>query len=201
MWLTPRRRKVLTQCVGISCWLWSLVLETAGTHRGHEPSLTGHPHPSGMDSLWREGGKKSTLSRSVTGNTINLPNKTIAFKALSGPLPRWCWSLSEVLEREDRLEEGLDPTRSTWASWNSCSSLAASSKCCWPSSCSGSFLTILPAKPRNHSHYTQCHKGLHRGPLTSTNDQTKHTNDEDRQAIKRYCFFKMTMRHLLLVLV
>lgn len=60
-------------------------------------------------------------------------------------LPKWCWSRSEALEREERLEEGLDPTLSTAASWNSCSSLAVSSKCWWPSSCSGSFFTDFPA--------------------------------------------------------
>lgn len=59
-------------------------------------------------------------------------------------IPRWCWSLSEALEREDRLDEGLEPTLSTWASWNSCRSLSASSKCCWPSSFPGSFFTVLP---------------------------------------------------------
>lgn len=67
------------------------------------------------------------------------------FARLLWPLvPKWCWSLSEALERDDRLDEGREPTLSTWASWNSCSSLSASSKCCWPSSFPGSFFTVLP---------------------------------------------------------
>lgn len=34
----------------VSCWLCSLALETAGTHKGREPFLTGHPGV--MGSLW-----------------------------------------------------------------------------------------------------------------------------------------------------
>lgn len=34
----------------ISCWLYSLALETAGTHKDHEPFLTGHPGVTGF--LW-----------------------------------------------------------------------------------------------------------------------------------------------------
>lgn len=32
----------------VSCWLYSLALETVGTHRGREPSLTGHPGVTGF---------------------------------------------------------------------------------------------------------------------------------------------------------
>lgn len=34
----------------VSCWVYSLALETAGTHKDHEPFLTGLPGV--MGSLW-----------------------------------------------------------------------------------------------------------------------------------------------------
>lgn len=58
------------------------------------------------------------------------------------PSPRCCWSLSEALDRELRLEDGREPPRSACASCRSCKSFVVSSKCRWPSSWSSSFFTF-----------------------------------------------------------
>lgn len=44
-------RITVRQCV-VSRWPCSLALETAGTHRDHEPFQTGPQHPDEMGSLW-----------------------------------------------------------------------------------------------------------------------------------------------------
>lgn len=62
----------------VSCWVYSLALETAETHKDHEPFPTGHPGVT--DSLWGNGNialmrlQFKESRRNIVGNTLEVRN-------------------------------------------------------------------------------------------------------------------------------
>lgn len=80
------------------------------------------------------------------GGQHGCPLPRLTPRAWGGPgglsLPRCCWSLSEALDRELRLDDGREPPRSACASCRSCKSFVVSSKFRWLSSWSSSFFTF-----------------------------------------------------------